>query len=129
MDSATPKTPRANTSPRGTRGTRDGPESRRQRNMYKAPNSNNQVVADVTIYEMQRLKRGETTDYSKAMQWLRELKVYVKLVASGSKATSTNSFRHNPTEYSEAYLFKDASEQLWWGAAYLLVSGAGEILA
>ena len=97
--------------------------------MYKALNSNNRVVADVTIYEMQRPKRGEATDYNKAMQWLRELKVYIKLVASGSKATSTISFRHSPTEYSEAYLFTDASEQLWWGAAYLLVSGEGDILA
>ena len=35
----------------------------------------------------------------------------------------------SPTEYSEAYLFTDASEQLWWGAAYLLVSGEGDILA
>ena len=97
--------------------------------MYKALNSNNRVVAYVTIYEMQRPKRGEATDYSKAMQWLRELKVYIKLVASGSKAASTISFRHSPTEYSEAYLFTDASEQLWWGAAYLLVSGEGDILA
>ena len=33
MDSATPKTPRANTSRRGTRGTCDGPESHSQRNI------------------------------------------------------------------------------------------------
>ena len=39
MDSATPKTPRANTSPRRTRGTRDGPKSRRQRNMEGQPAS------------------------------------------------------------------------------------------
>ena len=97
--------------------------------MYKALNSNNHVVADVTLYELQRPKRGGNTYYSKAMQWLREKQVSIRAVSHYHAATSTVRLTHNPHHSLVPNLFTDASEQNWWGGSYILLAETGKIMA
>ena len=82
--------------------------------MYKLLNSNKHVVADVTLYELQRPKRGGNRDYSKAMQWLSEKEVYIRAVIHYHAATSMVRLTHNPRHSLVLYLFTNANEQKWW---------------
>ena len=83
--------------------------------MYKALNGNNRVVADVTLHELQHPKWGDNTDYTTAMQWLRDHRVHIKEVSHHKKITSRLHLTHDPRKHEELYLFIDASEQHWWG--------------